>query len=364
MRIIHCADLHLDSVMDTNLTSNKAEIRRAELLRTFEKMVEYAKENSVELILIAGDLFDTSTGLNQQIKERVRGIIEAAPKIDFLYIHGNHDADALFCGKDHPDNLKLFGETWTKYNYGNVCIAGREQYATKDIYARGEAYWNPDLLAGMINIVMLHGQVLQGIKVASCEDIPMDALKNRNIDYLALGHIHEYRKENLDERGTFCYCGCLEGRGFDECGKKGFVLLETDDTSVRSQFIPFASRQVVVKSVDVSSALSEKDVTDRIQEAILDVSPESMVKLRLVGEIAPELDIDILYLTQKYTECFFALKIQDCTALKVEYEMYENDISLKGEFIRLVKNTQIAKEDKDRIIRTGIRALIGREFER
>ena len=48
-------------------------------------------------------------------------------------------------------------------------------------------------------------------------------LKNKNIDYLALGHVHKYKMEKLDNRGIYCYSGCLEGRGFDECGDKGCV---------------------------------------------------------------------------------------------------------------------------------------------
>ena len=55
----------------------------------------------------------------------------------------------------------------------------------------------------------------------------------KNIDYLALGHIHKYKQAELDQRGVYCYSGCLEGRGFDECGEKGFVLLDIDEESLK-----------------------------------------------------------------------------------------------------------------------------------
>lgn len=58
MKIIHCADLHLDSNMTSNLTKEKANERKAELLATFERMVTYAKNNDIHIILIAGDLYD------------------------------------------------------------------------------------------------------------------------------------------------------------------------------------------------------------------------------------------------------------------------------------------------------------------
>ena len=60
MKFIHCADIHLDSKMETNLSSQKAKERKKEILNTFERMVAYAVENNVKGIIIAGDMFDTA----------------------------------------------------------------------------------------------------------------------------------------------------------------------------------------------------------------------------------------------------------------------------------------------------------------
>ena len=59
MKIIHCADLHLDSKMTSNLSKEQAKERKMEILRTYSRMIEYAKNNDVKAIIIAGDLFDT-----------------------------------------------------------------------------------------------------------------------------------------------------------------------------------------------------------------------------------------------------------------------------------------------------------------
>lgn len=58
MKLIHCADLHLDSSMTTHLTKEKAKERKAELLASFNRMMEYADRENVSAVLIAGDLFD------------------------------------------------------------------------------------------------------------------------------------------------------------------------------------------------------------------------------------------------------------------------------------------------------------------
>ena len=90
MKIIHCSDLHLDSKMKSNLDSMKAKERRDEILRTYQNMVEYAIENDVKIIIIAGDMFDKK---NITVKARniVLDSICSHPEIDFIYLKGNHD---------------------------------------------------------------------------------------------------------------------------------------------------------------------------------------------------------------------------------------------------------------------------------
>lgn len=66
MRLIHCADIHLDSRMNANLSKEKAKERRTELLHTFRRMVEYARTEGIEAILIAGDLLTPEMFLLRQ----------------------------------------------------------------------------------------------------------------------------------------------------------------------------------------------------------------------------------------------------------------------------------------------------------
>ena len=61
MKLIHCADLHLDSPMETNLPPDRARERKAEILSTFAKLVRLADEGGVSGILIAGDLLTATT---------------------------------------------------------------------------------------------------------------------------------------------------------------------------------------------------------------------------------------------------------------------------------------------------------------
>lgn len=362
MKLIHCADLHLDSRMTANLNKEQAPERRKELLRTFTRMVEYAKKNNVRAILIAGDLFDTRN-ISALARNTVSDLICTNPEIDFLYLKGNHDSDNFLTKLEEiPPNLLLFGEEWNSYRYGNVVISGLELSESN----RAVIYNSLVLNQEDINIVTLHGQTDEYISKDQVERISLNELRNHNIDYLALGHIHSYVQRQLDNRGIYCYPGCLEGRGFDECGKKGFVLLDIDEQShsVKTEFVPIASRMLYTLSVDVSGVQTTQEAAVRMEQAVnrTGYPSGSMVKFVLSGEVGVDTEINCEYLQDLFSDYFYFEKVEDHTRLRVDYSEYEKDASLKGEFIRMVLGSDLSEDKKTQVIRCGIDALSGEEI--
>ena len=358
MKIIHCSDLHLDSKMETNLDKEKARERKNEILITFERMIDYSKENDVKIIIIAGDLFDKKT-ISTKTKNIVKTAVLSNPEIDFLYLKGNHD-EAGFIDEDEeiPTNLKIFNNSWTTYKYKDLTISGIE-FGNTDNY---DIYNSLILEKNTLNIVVMHGQESESNVKDKAEIINLKELKNKNIDYLALGHIHSYKQEKLDKRGVYCYSGCLEGRGFDECGEKGFVLLDIEDNKIKSKFIPFASRNLYEIHVDITGTKENNEIEQRITKKIKNIPETGMVKIVLDGEVEIGEERDIEYLTKKFESNFYYLKIEDKPTIKIDYMKYKNDISLKGEFIRkVIEQDDLTEEEKSKIISTGIKALSGED---
>ena len=58
MKLIHCADLHLDSPMGTHMTIQQASARNTQIIDSFLRLTDFARENGVRAVIIAGDLFD------------------------------------------------------------------------------------------------------------------------------------------------------------------------------------------------------------------------------------------------------------------------------------------------------------------
>lgn len=358
MKIIHCSDLHLDSKMETNLNKEKARERKNEILLTFEKMVDFANKNGVKVIIIAGDMFDKKN-ISVRAKKIVKNQIILNPEIDFLYLKGNHDEISFIEEEEEiPSNLKLFNEKeWVTYKYGDIAVTGIE-IGKQNNY---NIYNSLILEKNDINIVVMHGQESQNDVKDKTEIINLKDLKNKNIDYLALGHIHTFKQEKLDNRGIYCYSGCLEGRGFDECGEKGFVLLDIEDKQIKTQFIPIAKRTLHEINIDITGITENYDIEQKIEEETNKISKDDLIKIVLKGKVEAGTTRDIDYLKKKYEDRFYCIKIYDETTLNIDYMKHQNDASLKGEFIRLVLEQDLTDEEKGKIINTGIRALLGEE---
>lgn len=360
MKLIHVADLHLDAKMETGLTPARARERRVELLMTFSRILDEAIQKEADAVLIAGDLFDTAR-VTDKTRRLVGDLIAEHPSLRFFYVPGNHDGDVapLFPENKQPDNYVAFGGTgWNSVVMDNVRIT-----STSDLDRPGIYDELPTAAPGEFHIVMLHGQITRTGEGGG-ERIPLRLLQNRGVDYLALGHEHAYRCEPLDRRGVWAYAGCPEGRGFDECGEKGYLLLDTEaPLELRVTFCPAAKRTLHEITLDVTGCETLGDMCQRQAQAVRTIAPGDMVKVVLTGALSPEVTCDTVHLYKLLAEQFYFARVKDHTTLAINPEDYAHDVSLKGEFIRAVMASRLPEEQKQRTILCGLRALRGEEVD-
>lgn len=363
MKIIHMADVHLDSSLSRHYSREGAKSRRAELMSTFISVLRYGREQGVRAVLIAGDLFDTpavSPECIYQVLENIR----AFKGMDFFYLRGNHDtANVLKTYEGElPENLYFFKSSWSGYRLSKkLALYGRELS-----YTRGDGR----LSAGLrlqendLNIVMLHGGLIQSGAAALQEgEIAADDFRHINIDYLALGHIHRAQTGALDGRGIWSYPGCLEGRGFDECGEHGFIMLDIDEDkhSIKTERMDFSKRHFHEIEADVSGLISNGDIL----EMLTGMLPEEQdgAKYILRGGLPACSSISIDFLKQQLSGRLELLEIVDETELELDYEALLHEQSLKGELLRLIKESgDMTEEDKKRVAELGIRLLQGEKI--
>lgn len=353
MKIIHCADIHLGSKIESHFSSEISDERKRDIRSAFEKMIKYAKKYEIGVVILAGDIFDSDTPIRKD-KEYFYGAIKNNPDIDFLYLRGNHDVNETY-QEEKLENLKMFSDTWTSYRYDDVVITGIE-YSKRGLKID---YASLNLDATKKNIVVLHGQVTdaQGEYY-----IDLTKLIDKHIDYLALGHIHKGLQGKLDSRGVYVYPGCLEGRGFDECDEKGFYVIDTGKT-LSYQFVKNSLKVIHNIEIDISSADSLYVASRLVSEAI-EAYKNDIVKVTLFGDIGFDnsgLDKEI---ESNLASSFYFIYVKDMTTERIDIEKIKDETSLKGEFIRTVlANKEYSDEEKSEIINCGLKAISGREVK-
>ena len=346
MKIIHCADVHLGSRMN-RLPKDMAEERAREIRSSFERMIAFAKEEGIDTILLAGDIFDSDRPFKKD-KEFFYSAVRRNPEITFFYLRGNHDGKESYT--EEIENLKTFGAEWTSYTLGwNVVLSGIEIDRSNCLSMYSSLRLDPF----NHNIVMLHGQAGEAFGE---NKVCIPRLKNKNIDYLALGHVHKQGAVQIDERGVSAYSGCLEGRGFDEFGEKGFIVYDTDTKEIN--FVPFACRTIEERFLDISDTRDGYEVADKIKKEIK-IDKKNLLRLYLIGEV-DFVDDKLADDVAKYVSglCYF-VSIKDNTRLKIDYSSFKDSLSLKGEFVRLVSSENMSEGDRQKVLDLGLRALTG-----
>lgn len=358
MKIIHCADLHLGSRMSSGLPADKAEVKKTEVRQAFGKMLAYAREHGVKAILLCGDVFDSDRPFKKD-KEYFYNAVQGNADIDFYYLRGNHDTGESYT--EELPNLKTFTpDGWTTYELGEgITVSGAEMTGGN----ASSLYAQLSLPREKTNIVMLHGTPGSS---AGRDMVCLPRLRDKNIDYLALGHIHarsEGETGDRDRGGVYVMPGCLEGRGFDEPGEKGFYILDAGGGSISYEFVVNSLRVVRAADVDVSAADSVYSAVEIVREAVK-CGKNDIVRVELTGETdfdGEGMEKDVLRMLDG--KCWHST-VKDRTRRKIDYSAAEGDLSLRGEFMRLVAASDLTDDDMKRdVINAGLRALAGREVE-
>lgn len=355
MKILHTSDIHLDSPLTTRLDSDKVKARRAELLATFRSCAAYASREGAEAFIISGDLFD-SESVSRTTLEYIVSTVELYPSITFFYLFGNHEKKVIVeSGIRIPRNLKIFDDEWTYYRLDDTVIAGRCTTA-KDMFD------TLTLDAAKRNVVVLHGTLTDRSDEGGM--IGTKDLADMPIDYLALGHYHTYTATAIGDRCTAVYPGTPEGRGFDESGRKGCVLVEIDRYGTSHRFIGTAKRTLFIEEVDVSGLFRGIEVENAIENATRGATKDDMVRIILTGERDVRDRYDVEAIKESFRSRFYYFEIKDAARARISSEEFKLDRSLKGEFIRSVlDDATLDGQTKEEVIATGLRALLGESID-
>ena len=354
LRIIHGADFHLDSPF-SGLTPERAAQRRGEQRELLDALAGLAREKQADLVLLAGDLLD-SEHVYRETADALRAALASIPCPVYI-APGNHDfysPRSPWEALDWPDNVHIFTSSEPeRVETPEYTLWGRAFTDSHQDTCPLEGLSVPD--DGRVHLACLHGDV-DG--TGDYGPIPAADIAASGLDYLALGHVHQFSGLKKAGKTRWAYPGCPEGRGFDELGEKGVLYVEAEPGHVTAEFIPLAKRQYEIITADVTGRLG---ALSEILEVLPDRTSHLICRLILTGE-SERIDLDNLQRTLDPE--FYGLTILDRTRLPRDLWARREEDALTGLFLREMWD-RCEKEPDNELYqlaaRCGLAALEGGE---
>lgn len=359
MKLLHAADLHLDSPFHS-LSREEARLRRAEQRKLPQALRDAAQEHQVDLVLLAGDLFDCEQTHPETVTLLAKALGEMGCPV--VIAPGNHDyysPHSPYATVPWPENVHIFtAETVEGFHIPkkNVTVYG---YAFRSPQLDREAlegFTAPD--DGAIHLGCFHGQVGAASGHGYAPITPA-SLAQSGLRYAALGHVHAFGGVETCGKTYWAYSGCPQGRGFDETGSKGCLLVELNGELTSAEFLPLAGPRYELLRVN----LTHQNEEEALRAALMG-HENDYCRVTLTGEAdAP----DLAALHRSLQGLCRMLQLRDETTVPVDLWRRAEEENLTGMFLQAMRRRISAAEDSRqdtlrRALWCGLAALEGREY--
>ena len=335
LRVLHSADWHLDAPFSSLPEENREQLRRAQE-KLPERIGELCREKGCQLAVLAGDLFDGIP--RRQTVERLKRELSRWG-VPVCVAPGNHD----HLGPDSPwqepwpENVHIFKEEMSYVDFPELdCRVYGAGYGCmdcpallEDFRAEGESRWC---------LGVLHGDPLN----PASPYCPVTAAQVREsgLNYLALGHIHTQGSFPAGE-ALCAWPGCPMGRGWDETGEKGLLVVDLDQT-VSAAFVPLPLPRFYDLKVPVNW-----DAPAALERVLPPGESPNLYRVTLTGNGPVEVEA----LREQFSHLAY-LELRDETEEETDPFDLAGEDSLRGVYFRLLKDRlDSAAEEEAEVIR-------------
>jgi len=371
LKLLHTGDLHLDSPF-SRLDPGHAHIRRKELREAFSEMVQFVRAHFVDMLLIAGDLFDTEF-VTRETVEFLRAEFARIPDCKVFITPGNHDPfteDSVYNRYGFGDNVYVFPRSMLSHFYFenlNAYVYGYafEQESLRHCPFAGYRVEDP----GAYNVLLGHGDFAADTRYCPLSE---ERIVSFGADYAAFGHTHNAPDPITAGGVTYAHCGCAEGRGFDEVGEKGAIYVEIEkengEAKVRTERVRFSRRRYEKLKVSVDGLSTLTAVEDAIRAAVAEggYGVDTLLRITLTGRIAPSVILSEELLAAHVDSVFYA-EVKDRTLPLYDVDYLNEDPSVKGVFFRMLRPALDSEDEEQRSLATkalryGLAAITGEDL--
>ena len=350
IRFVHLADLHLG--YRCSYLADNSEERKNDFYNAFASAVDFAidSKNRIDFVLICGDLFEQHDPDGQTISFVQKHFSNLQKNnIPVILIPGTHDAygysHSVYKKRALPGVTVISNSAFQKANeidirrqkvhfYGFAFDLSKTTQPLENFVKTDE---------DGIHISLLHCSVIENLAIEiSEEDVPisLEQIAKSKMDYVALGHYHNYHKYECDSV-TAVYPGTLEGKSFDETGDRYLVIVQIDKpasdvsrgSNIQIKKKRFNSKTLREEIIDFSTEKIETQ-EDLISYITKVSDPNLLLKIHLKGttEFVPNIEILQSLLGDK----FFYLEIIDSSRIFDSGLIHKikDEKTIRGIFVR------------------------------
>ena len=365
MRFLHTADLHLDSAF-CKVGALDSDAQRQKQRELLERIFSLAHNQSCDMILISGDLFDTPAATPESAALALRLFTEWKKPI--FIAPGNHDAlvaGGFYKSAALPDNVYLF--TSEELQYFDI--------EELDVTVAGYAFTAPSLPRSplapaarpreeSLRTLLLCAHAEIDNPTSRYAPISSAEIARHGFDYAALGHVHN--PPVITERVR--YCGFPEGRAFDEQGDGGVFIVDIDAYGNVDVTRKITSTQKFIRtSITLDPSFDIQTIKNTVLGEVRKHTLDTHLRIYLTGIIASDTRIDTQNLSDELAASLASLQIIDDTAALPDALTLQKDPTLRGEFYRTLLPSLLSDDEQTRTeallaLRIGLAAIDGRSF--
>jgi hypothetical protein len=377
-RILHLADLHLDRAFaGMGCLGDLARRRRLGLREALRRAGHAALARDCEMVTLGGDLYEHERAGLETGRFLAETFADWRP-MRVAIAPGNHDPllpDSLYARVEWPENVHVFRSA-------TLQPLELEEGLTLWGLAHPDPAWRGDPLDrapvggdGGVHVALFHGAEMGSRPEGKSAHGPFDADRIAALGFAAAlsGHYHRRR---VDPPARLLYPGSPEPLTFDEDGGRGPVVVEVDERGgVAYEPLQLNAWWAQSATCDLTGATSFSSVCERAaiaaRSAAATGDPErGMVRLDLVGEVCPDVTLDLPSIEVHAREGtgLASLQVRDLSQPMLDLEAAAADRTARGAFTRaLLASLQAAEGDPVEeavlgdALRYGLQALGGVE---
>ena len=370
IKIIHFANVRFDASLGLS-NASKAGIRREEMKNTFTELMTFIRENSVQLALVSGNLFDQKN-IGRPTLKYIMDSFDSCPDCKFVIAPGELDFfsnKSVYATTAFPNNVSIFkSEELSCFEF---------DFNGEAVRVYGHACLEPDSLSFPCEIQNIEGKDESVNILISPTDIEgisdrVNLPANIGADYVALKG--EGGKAEIFDEGDmwYAYPGTLEPLSFDDAGEGGFVLIEAQKQNgefiCRPKLVSLMKKRYVTKIINASGASKESDFTDAAKaffESDLSINENTLLRLIYIGDVFPALQFPSEKITEIANERkLFYFELADETVPLYNHEFLSEDPTIKGALFNALRSEMCSDDPNVRecatgAFRTGMNALKG-----